>query len=39
MYLEKAAEITFVQKTRAFYVDEIDGWSRDDRLSKFDFSL
>ncbi len=25
MQLEKAAEITFVQKMRAFYIDEIDG--------------
>ncbi len=24
MLLEKAAEMTFVQKTRMFYVDEID---------------
>jgi hypothetical protein len=28
VYLEKAAETTFVQKMRAFYVDEIDGRSQ-----------
>jgi len=26
--LEKAAEMTYVQKTRTFYVDEIDTWLR-----------
>jgi len=26
MYVEKAAETTFVQKTRAYNVDEIDYW-------------
>jgi len=31
MYVKKAAEMTFVQKTRAFNVDEIDTWS----LNKF----
>jgi hypothetical protein len=25
MYVEKAAKMTFVQKTRAYNVDEIDG--------------
>ena len=26
MYVEKAAEMSFVQKTRVFKVDEIDGY-------------
>jgi len=31
MYVEKATEMTFVRKMRAYNVDEIDGWSSDER--------
>jgi len=27
MYIEKAAKMTFVQKTRKYNVDEIDTWT------------
>ncbi len=38
MYVEKAAETTFVRKTRAYNVDEIDTWS-DEVLTKIDTNI
>jgi len=37
MYIKKAAETTFVRKTRAFNVDEIDTWAQFNQRSTYSF--